>query len=133
MRSRKIPGQLPPVADELRAFAAQIRMSMTEEELILWSRLKNRQLGVKFLRQRPIGPYVGDFVSIEAGLVIELDGSQHYEESKEKRDSQRSEYLTRLGFEVLRFGNNEIRQNLAGVLQVIQERIAFPPCLQGGN
>jgi very-short-patch-repair endonuclease len=102
---------------------------MTEEELILWSRLKNRQLGVKFLRQRSIGPYVGDFVSIEAGLVIELDGSQHFDAHKAERDSDRTDYLSHLGFRVIRFGNHDIRGNLSGVLQVIQENLRPEPPL----
>lgn len=123
MRSQQLSDQLPTVLDDTREFAAKLRKTMTEEELILWSQLKGRSLGVKFLRQKPIGMYIGDFVSLEAALVIELDGSQHYHDVDEDKDKARDDFLKDLGFKVLRFSNLDVRRNLNGVLEVIRLEI----------
>ena len=122
---RKIRTQLPPVSEETRARAAELRKQMTDAERILWAQLKNRKLGMRFQRQRPLGPYICDFLSIEAGLVIELDGSQHYGETGKDRDARKNVYLEALGFQVLRFSNLDVKKNLAGVMAVIGEQV--PP------
>jgi very-short-patch-repair endonuclease len=123
MRSQQLSDQLPTVSDDTREFAAKLRKSMTEEELILWSQLKGRRLGVKFLRQRPLGKYIGDFVSLEVALVVELDGSQHYQDIGTCKDKSRDEFLRDHGFKVLRFSNLDVRRNLNGVLEVIRLEI----------
>ncbi|ULH15161.1 endonuclease domain-containing protein [Deinococcus sp. KNUC1210] len=93
---------------------------MTPEERMLWARVRSKQLGVSFRRQEPMGRYVVDFVCFEASLVIELDGSQHF---NNPADKERDADMKANGFTTLRFWNNEIRDNLEGVLQRIQETL----------
>ncbi len=98
--------------------ARELRKNQTKTEKRLWQRLRNRQLqGHKFRRQHPIGCYFVDFVCLERGVVVELDGGQHMEQKQ--YDAQRSAYLNQQGFEVLRFWNNEVMGNMAGVLDTL--------------
>lgn len=91
---------------------------MTDAERYLWYRLRARRLGgFKFRRQAPIGPYITDFVCIEAGLVVEADGGQHAE--REAEDADRTAYLEDLGYRVLRFWNHEILNKTDAVLERI--------------
>ncbi|GBF07123.1 hypothetical protein DAERI_120116 [Deinococcus aerius] len=93
---------------------------MTPEEALLWRHLRGKKLGVSFRRQEPMGRYVADFVCYEQSLVIELDGSQHLNsEADRQRDADMAEH----GFETLRFWNHEIRNNLSGVLERIQQTL----------
>jgi very-short-patch-repair endonuclease len=109
---------LAPVLARDRARA--LRTRQTEVERILWQRLRNRQInGTKLRRQHPIGPYVADFCCVDALLVIELDGSQHGEEPDRQADQHRTEYLERVGYRVLRFWNEEVLDNIDGVLETI--------------
>ena len=73
--------------------AHHFRKNMSEAEWILWSNLKNRGMGVKFRRQVPIGRYIVDFLSMEIKLVIEADGSQHGNKSKNNYDNIRDNFL----------------------------------------
>ncbi len=110
--------ETPPVLVRDRARA--LRAAQTEVERRLWQRLRNRQLnGAKFRRQHPIGPYIADFFCLDARLVIELDGSQHGEESAQHVDQRRTEYLENEGYRVLRFWNEEVMDNIDGVLEEI--------------
>ena len=112
--------------------ARNLRKDSTEAEKILWQKLRNKQLeGFKFRRQQIIGRYIVDFVNFERKLVIELDGSQHAVE-KEK-DWKRDHWLQTQGFEVLRYWNNEIFENLEGVLEVIRVRLLIPSHLGRGD
>ena len=76
---------------------------------------------MKFRRQYPLGKYVIDFICLEKKLIIEIDGSQHKEASRESYDWERSRFLENLGFKVLRFWNDEINNNLDGVFLKIDE------------
>ena len=99
---------------EQRKFAKQLRHRMTESETRLWRHLRAHRLnGEKFRRQQPLGPYVVDFVHFGARLIVEADGGQHNDAS---RDEGRDAWLRAQGFKVLRFWNNEIMNNLEGVL-----------------
>lgn len=99
--------------------ARALRKSQTDVELLLWQQLRNRRLcGYKFSRQFPIDPYVADFACIELKLIIELDGGQHA--SQINYDIQRSLFLEQRGFKVIRFWNNDVIENTAGVLEVIR-------------
>ncbi len=100
--------------------ARALRKEMTEAERRLWSRLRGGQLGVKFRKQHPIGPYIVDFYSWEAGLVVEVDGDTHYTPQAQAYDQERDHYLRSLGLTVLRFTNPEIRTNLSGVVEAIE-------------
>jgi very-short-patch-repair endonuclease len=75
---------------------------------------------VKFRRQVPIGPYIVDFICHELNLVVEVDGGHHSENAK---DEARTKFLNKEGFEVLRFWNNEITENIEGVTRVLKEKL----------
>jgi len=97
-----------------------LRRSQTPQETILWSKLRNNQLGFKFKRQYSVGPYVLDFYCPLKKLAIEIDGSQHIE--NKEYDNQRSDYLDVFGIKVIRFWNNEINTNIDGVvLKIVTE------------
>ena len=88
----------------LTTFARALRTSSSDAETRLWWHLRDRRLGgAKFRRQLPIGPYVADFVCVEAMLVVELDGGQHAEQLE--RDQVRTSFLERQGYRVVRFWN----------------------------
>ena len=80
--------------------------------------------GVKFRRQQPLGDYIVDFVSFEKNIIIELDGGQHA--LKKEEDTIRDAWLRSEGFEVLRFWNTEIFENLEGILELIWEKTKTP-------
>jgi len=89
---------------------------MTKEERRLWYDFL-RQLPVTVNRQKVIGPYIVDFYCASAKLVIELDGSQHFEEAGIVSDHTRDSYLSGLGLRVLRYSNTDINQNFNGVCE----------------
>jgi len=99
--------------------ARVLRRAMTDSERTLWSRLRGEQLGVKFRRQHPLGNYVADFACLAPKLIVELDGSQHAEQTE--YDGRRDQFFRNHGFVVLRFGSNEPFVNLDGVLTVIAD------------
>jgi very-short-patch-repair endonuclease len=105
--------------------ARALRNRPTDAEQILWKHLRLKQIeGFKFRRQQPIDNYVVDFVCLEKRIVIEVDGGQHATHNEE--DIVRDTYLRQHGFDVLRFWNNEVIQNINGVLEVIRERCLSP-------
>ncbi|MSU56435.1 MAG: endonuclease domain-containing protein [Candidatus Taylorbacteria bacterium] len=108
---------------EIVAKRRSLRNNLTPQEIMLWARLKGKALGVKFRRQHSIGRYIVDFCCPSAQLIIELDGFQHGEESAERYDQERTNYLQSLGFKVLRFWNNEINASLDSVLGKILEEV----------
>ena len=100
--------------------ARALRRDMTVAEKSLWSELRSRKLaGLKFRRQRPIGPYIVDFVCYDPRLVVELDGGQHGERERSEDDVARTEWLNARGFKVIRFWNNDVLQNMDGALETI--------------
>jgi len=113
---------------------------MTDAELKIWQRLRaHRFQGLSFRRQLPVGPYIVDFVCLEARLIIEIDGGQH-ESSQVLYDAKRDAWLRAEGFRILRFWNNDVLKNLDGVLERVAEalREPLPPSLTlprkgGGN
>jgi very-short-patch-repair endonuclease len=111
-----------------------LRKNQTDAERKLWGALRNRQLmGAKFRRQFPVGAYVLDFYSPEYKLAIEADGGQHYEDEGKQRDEIRRIELSKLGIELLRFGDQEILSNLEGVcesiLKTVNRKMNVPPHL----
>ena len=105
--------------------ARRLRANMTDAELRLWHRLRGKQIeGHRFRRQVPIGPYIVDFVCIRAMLVIEVDGGQHAVEAH--LDAERTAWLESRGYRVIRFWNNEVLQEMDGVLETIY-RALIPP------
>ncbi len=97
--------------------AIQLRKKSTPAERKLWSRIRNGQLGVTFRRQHAVDIYIPDFCSPKAKLIIELDGSQHLEQ--EEYDEERTKYLESLGYKVIRFWNNDVLNNIEGVVLAI--------------
>ncbi len=107
----------------LRPFAQKLRREMTREERHLWYDFLCR-LPVAFRRQRVIGPYIVDFYCASAALVIELDGSQHYEEAGLSADQERDSYLSGQGLHVLRYSNLDINRNFDGVCEDIMKHLS---------
>ena len=100
----------------------ELRNAPTDPERLLWRHLKSRQIdGCKFRRQHPYGDYILDFVCLERQLVVELDGSQHFDAAA--YDEKRSRFLQSAGFAILRFWNNEVFNELDGVLEVIRREL----------
>ena len=103
---------------DLIRVAKNLRSNMTKEEKHLWyDYLKNYK--VRFSRQKILGKYVADFYCAKANLVIELDGSQHYQEKELDYDKARTEYLSKFNIKVVRIPNNEVNKNFDGVCRHI--------------
>jgi very-short-patch-repair endonuclease len=99
-----------------------LRKNMTKEERQLWyDFLKGHS--VRFIRQKIIGNYIVDFYCAKANLVIELDGSQHYDEIGTIKDMERTRYLESQGLKVIRIPNNEINNNFRGVCEFIDNEV----------
>src|ERR1700744_3547295 len=92
-----------PAPDLTLKRAKALRRPMTPQELGLWLRVKNRQLGgFKFRRQHPIGPYILDFYCAEARLAVEIDGQSHWSAEQSAHDERRDAYFRAMGIETLR-------------------------------
>jgi very-short-patch-repair endonuclease len=101
-----------------------LRNSLTAAEAVLWNCLKQQQLsGKKFRRQAGVGRYIVDFLCPECGLVIELDGDAHFSPNADQFDDPRTKYLEKQGLRVIRFENNEIAEDLNGVLETIRANL----------
>ncbi len=106
------------------SLARELHRRQAEAEKALWVRLRNRQLeGVKFRRQQPIGDYIVDFAGLESRIIVEVDGGQHNERRMREKDEERTAWLKREGYRVLRFWDNEVLKNVDGVLEVIREAL----------
>ena len=95
---------------------------MTKEERRLWYDFL-KTLPVTFNRQKVIGPYIADFFCASANLVVELDGSQHYDAQGAAADVKRDQYFSELGFRVLRYSNTDVKQNFSGVCEDILQHL----------
>ena len=102
--------------------AKKLRKNMTKEERRLWY-VFLRSYPIRFYRQKVLGKYVVDFYSAEAKLIIELDGSQHYEETSAENDKERTSFLEGYGLRVIRIPNNEVNRNFCGVCEYIDELV----------
>ena len=107
----------PRSNSKTRHQAIELRRESTPAESRLWSRIRNDQLGVTFRRQHAVGIYIPDFCSPRAKLIIELDGSQHMGQAD--YDEERTRYLESLGYRVIRFWNNDVLNNIDGVIRAI--------------
>jgi very-short-patch-repair endonuclease/SAM-dependent methyltransferase len=112
--------------DEKRAVRARSpRRALTPAEFALWTRIRSRQLGnFKFLRQEPIGRYYVDFVCRERRLIVELDGAQH---SERPEDARRDSELSAQGYRVIRIWNNDVIEDLDGVVQMLLAELGKQP------
>ncbi|MDB5872743.1 MAG: hypothetical protein JWQ07_2185 [Ramlibacter sp.] len=113
---------LSRLRERARVRARALRQGQTDAEAMLWSKLRSRQmLGLKFRRQHPLGNYFADFACIEIGLVVELDGGQHGEQRATSYDEKRSADFGAMGFQVLRFWNNDVLNTTQSVLEKIHQ------------
>jgi len=113
-----MPNRLTPLAQTLRR-------SATGAERRLWQGLRREQVaGYRFRRQVVLGQFVADFVCFEARMIVEVDGATHSTNEEITRDAARSAALVALGFDVLRFTNDDVFRNLDGVLETIRMRLA---------
>ena len=106
----------------LTPYAKKLRREMTKEERHLWYDFL-RQLPVTIRRQKVIGDYIVDFYCASAGLVIELDGSQHYEEEGLAADFEREQALGAHGLQVLRYSNRDINERFSSVCEDILQHL----------
>ncbi|HET7678798.1 MAG TPA: DUF559 domain-containing protein [Xanthobacteraceae bacterium] len=131
------------VSDLQRSRAKKLRQTMTPAEILLWRHIKAHRIdGLGFRRQAAIGPYIADFVCHGAWLIIELDGASHEFSSQVAHDKRRDAWFASQGYMVLRYLNEDVFSNLAGVVEAIRAAAAgrsnLPPSLTlphkgGGN
>jgi very-short-patch-repair endonuclease len=100
--------------------ARSLRSTSTSAEDRLWSYLRNRQLGgLKFVRQAPMGPYFADFLCRERKMIVEVDGGTHSSGVEIARDAARASYLEARGYRIFRVHNDEVAENVDGVLDTL--------------
>ena len=112
----------PKYNKQLVPFARQLRKEMTKEERHLWYDFL-RGYPMRFSRQKILGKYIADFYCAEAKLIIELDGSQHYEPEEMQKDADRTSFLEGYGLTVIRIPNNEVTGNFCGVCEYIDTAV----------
>jgi very-short-patch-repair endonuclease len=113
-----------PYNKRLKELSRELRKNMTDAEKLIWSRIRRKQLkGYQFYRQKNIGNYIVDFYCPAAKLIVEIDGGQHYSKEGTEKDKVRDNYVSRLGFTVLRFSDREVLKNINGVLERIYEHL----------
>ena len=115
----------------LKENAVASRKNPTEAESVLWNMLKSNNLGLHFRRQHIILDYIVDFICLEKGLVIELDGGYHNNPEQAEYDKQRTSHLKKLGYTELRFTNEELLTNPDAVIARIKSVASSLPSLQG--
>ena len=118
----------------LMEFARSMRRELTEPERRLWHQLRGKRFeGIKFRRQNVVGRYIADFYSRDAMLIIEVDGESHG--FQEVYDAERDRYFRELGFNVVRFMNDDVMRNMDGVLAAIALHLSPHPTLppEGGR
>jgi len=107
-------------AGKNKQIARSLRLRMTDAEHRLWFRLRRKQLhGVQFYRQKSLGEYVVDFYAPAVGLVVEVDGGQHFEETAMQADARRTDVLHNMGLQVLRFDNRQVLLETEAVVEAI--------------
>lgn len=111
---------MQPYSKNLKELSQKLRSNQTDAEGKLWQRINRDQLlGFRFNRQKPLLNYIVDFYCAKAKLIIELDGSHHYEPKYQEKDRQRDDELRSLGFTVMRFSNDEIYYEIEAVVEQI--------------
>lgn len=104
--------------------ARELRKNLTPQERKLWNILRNNQFhNLEFRRQHPIGNYIVDFICRSKKLIIEIDGGQHNKDFNIQYDKQRTIFFEKLGFKVIRFWNNDIDNNIDGVIWELEKYI----------
>jgi len=117
----------PFIYSRLKEFALSHRKESTVAESVLWDKLRNKKEGYKFRRQHIIGQFISDFVCLQKGLIIEVDGNHHQLPEMKLSDEERSNALKELGFSVLRFTNDNILYQLENTLSKIHNTLSKLP------
>ncbi len=109
---------------KLKGLSRTLRTNLTDAEQVLWQHIRRKQIqGVQFYRQKPLLAFIVDFYCPAAKLVIELDGSQHYDEEHQTKDQARDDTLAELSLQVLRFDNRQVLLEIDAVLAVIDATV----------
>ena len=103
--------------------AREMRRNPTEAESVLWNYLSGDKLGVHFRRQHPVFGYIPDFVCIGQKLIIEIDGGYHLADEQPELDAERTQWLNKAGFHVLRFTNEEVLSDIDSILEEISDMV----------
>ena len=115
---------MEPYNNKLKPLARTLRSNMTDAEQCLWQKIRNKQIaGVQFYRQKTLLSFIVDFYCAKAKLVIELDGSQHFETEYQAKDQKRDAQLARAGLKVLRFDDRQVLTESEAVLKVIYDEV----------
>lgn len=115
---------MEPYNPKLKEHSRTLRTNMTDAEQVLWHRIRRKQIrGVQFYRQKPLLTFIVDFYCPAAKLVIELDGSQHFETAHQAKDQERDSALAGLGLYVLRFDNRQVLLETDAVVSVIDKMV----------
>ena len=122
----RICGSVPYRDDRLLEYARGNRKNPTWDELRLWLLLRRRNLGYKFRRQEPIGPFIVDFVCPKQRVIVEADGKTHFQQGGPKADAARDAYLIAMGYQILHFRSDFIAKDLHGVCAIIKRHLDDP-------
>lgn len=120
-----MPNNIPSYNPKLKELARELRKNMTLGEVLLWQEIRGRKLGFQFHRQIPIQNYIVDFYFHELHLAIEIDGSSHNHPEVAVNDLERQSELEDAGVQFLRFEETEVRKDLDGVIEVIENWISL--------
>jgi len=115
----------PALYKMLKERAKAMRANPTEAEKLLWEKLRNKQLGIKFRQQHIVNKFIVDFCSIQSALIIEVDGKIH--DRQKEKDSDRTKILEKEGYTVIRFSNDEILNDIEKVVSTIKKQIEKSP------
>ena len=115
------------VAPKTLSRARSLRQKMTSAETLLWSQLRRGNCGMRFRRQRPIGPYIADFACVPARLVVEVDGATHGSEAERRHDARRDAFLRTRSWRIIRVTNEDVHRSLDAVLELIWQRCDGAP------
>ena len=103
-----------------RKHASSLRRNLTDAESKLWQELRGRRVqGYKFRRQHPIEDYIADFACLSAKLIVEIDGATHSTDEEKAYDVRRTAFLESLGWQVIRFTNDDVYSDVDGVVEAV--------------
>ncbi len=117
--------------NKLHQNARFLRKNSTLPEVLFWMQIKNSKLGYKFIRQKVIGRFIVDFYCSQLKLIVEIDGRDHAR--KVDYDTQRENEIRKLGYEFIRFSNEQIYNNISGCIDYLKRYIAKDPNCDTSN
>lgn len=127
-----LPRQADPINYKLmKKNASDHRRNPTEAESVMWDILRNKGLDVKFRRQHAIGEYIVDFVCLEKGLVVELDGGYHNDPEQRESDYNRTQWLQKNNYSVIRFTNEEVLFDTDNIVGILKNALKHLPLVEG--